>query len=77
MGGLMLQTKDGLTEKQAETLTMLKTYIQKYGYPPTVRELGMLLNLKSTGSAFARLKLLQHKGYISVEEGKARAIKIL
>ncbi|WP_055182415.1 DNA-binding protein, partial [Dorea longicatena] len=46
-------------------------------YPPTVREFGKLIGVKSTSSAFSRIKQLELNGYIRRIPASPRAIEIL
>ena len=66
-----------LTVKQEKVLTELKKYIAKNGYPPTVRELCALTNLKSTATIHVHLDQLISKGYIRKDKEKNRTIEIL
>lgn len=50
---------------------------QKESYPPTVREFGKLIGVKSTSSVFSRIKQLELNGYIRRIPASPRAIEIL
>lgn len=52
-------------------------YKDEHGYPPTVREFGKLLGLKSASSAFSRIRQLEQSGYIRRIPASPRAIEIL
>jgi repressor LexA len=66
-----------LTKRQGEILTFIKEYIVKYGYPPTVREIGKALGVSSPATIHAHLNNLENKGFIKKEESKNRAIELL
>lgn len=66
-----------LTNKQENVLVAIKKYIAKNGYPPTVRELGSILNLTSTATIQAHLKTLERKGYIKKSNVKNRTLELL
>ena len=66
-----------LTNKQEHVLTEIKKFMAKNGYPPTVRELGALLNLSSTATTQAHLTVLQKKGYIKKSNIKNRTLELL
>lgn len=66
-----------LTKRQADILKFIKKYIATKGYPPTVREIGSALDLKSPATIHAHLHNLETKGYINMEKSKNRAIEIL
>ena len=44
-----------LTKRQNEILDYIKSYIVKYGYPPTVREIGASLGVSSPATIHAHL----------------------
>lgn len=66
-----------LTKRQGEILNFIKEYIVKYGYPPTVREIGSALGVSSPATIHAHLNNLEEKGFIKKEESKNRAIELL
>ena len=66
-----------LTDKQKLMLETLKKYLAKYGYPPTVRELGKELDLSSPATTHFHLSKLESKGYIKKGKGKNRTIELL
>jgi len=67
---------DPLTQKQEEIYNIIKDSILKKGYPPSVREIGELVGLKSTSSVHAQLNTLEKKGYIRKDPSKPRTIEI-
>ncbi|MCR5425310.1 MAG: transcriptional repressor LexA [Lachnospiraceae bacterium] len=67
---------NNLTPKQEMILEYIKEEILARGYPPTVREIGERVNLKSTSSVFSHLETLEKKGYIRRDPSKTRAIEI-
>lgn len=66
-----------LTKRQKEILNYIKEYIVKFGYPPTVREIGAALGVSSPATIHAHLNNLEAKGFIKKEEAKNRAIELL
>ena len=66
-----------LTNKQENVLIAIKKYIANNGYPPTVRELGSLLNLTSTATIQSHLQTLERKGYIKKSNVKNRTLELL
>ena len=54
----------------------LSDFTDKYGYPPSVRELCKAVNIKSTSTIFFHLEKLQKLGYIKKSASKNRAIEI-
>ena len=69
--------KKALTRKQKESYQCILNYMKEHGYPPTVREFGELIGVKSTSSAFFRIKQLELNGYIRRIPASPRAIEIL
>ncbi len=66
-----------ITPKQQEILNYLKDYIRDKGFPPSVREIGYAVSLKSTSSVFSHLEALEKKGAIYRDPSKPRCIEIL
>ena len=71
MGGIDL--KQTLTRKQEESYQCILQYTTEHGYPP----FGKLIGVKSTSSAFSRIKQLGQCGYIRRVPASPRAIEIL
>ncbi len=65
-----------ISTKQQQILDYIKDEILKKGYPPTVREIGETVNLKSTSSVHSHLETLEKNGYIKRDPTKPRAIEI-
>ncbi len=65
-----------LSAKQEEIYNVIKDSILNKGYPPSVREIGELVGLKSTSSVHAHLNSLEKKGYIRKDPTKPRTIEI-
>jgi len=66
-----------LTAKQEEILNFIKQEILTKGYPPSVREIGEAVSLKSTSSVHAHLESLEKKGYIRKDPTKPRTIEVV
>ena len=66
-----------LTTKQEMILQIIKKWIAKYGYPPTVREIGEEAHLNSPATIHFHLTKLEEKGYITKGNGKNRTIEVL
>lgn len=66
-----------LTKRQTEILKALKKFMATHGYPPTVREIGSMLNLNSPATTHFHLNKLEEKGYIKKNESKNRALELL
>ncbi len=66
-----------LGEKQQLILDYIKKEILAKGYPPSVREIGVAVGLKSTSTVHGHLERLEKKGIIRRDPTKPRAIEIL
>jgi len=75
-GGLNME-KQPISAIQQKILDFLKEEIAEKGYPPTIREIGDGVNLKSTSSVFLHLNTLEKNGYIRRNREKPRAIEIV
>lgn len=59
-----------------DMLQAIIEYIEQYGYPPSVREIGIMTGIKSTSDVHTHLKKLNEEGKIEIEPGVPRAIRI-
>lgn len=67
----------GLTKRQEQTLDFIRRSIQERGYPPTLREIGEHMGIKSTNGVNDHLRALERKGYLRREDMKSRALKLV
>jgi repressor LexA len=66
-----------LTKRQREIFEFVKQYLGKYGYPPTVREIGKAVGLHSSSTVHAHLANLEKAGVLRRDPTKPRAIELL
>jgi len=66
-----------LTPRQRDLLWALARSIQRNGYPPSIRELGSVLGMRSTATVYNHLHQLERKGYIRRSPNSPRAIEVL
>lgn len=52
------------TERQNEFLCFIKQYTKRNGFPPTLREIGAELGVKSTNGVRSAVNPLIRKGYL-------------
>ncbi len=64
----------GLTDRQLEVLRFIAREIEERGYPPTIREIGEALDIRSTNGVNDHLKALERKGYLTRDPVKSRAL---
>jgi repressor LexA len=69
-------TKD-LTKRQQEIFDFIRKYSAKYGYPPTVRDIGKAVGLASSSTVHAHLANLEKLGLLRRDPSKPRAIEML
>lgn len=65
-----------LTDRQMQVLTLIVEAIRRDGFPPTLRELGKALDIRSTNGVNDHLRALELKGYIERLSTKSRAIQL-
>lgn len=66
-----------LTDRQRQVLEFITASINERGYPPTLREIGEKLGIRSTNGVNDHLKALEKKGYLAREDLKSRALRPL
>lgn len=66
----------GLTARQEQVLGFIAETIRERGFPPTIREIGSALSIRSTNGVNDHLKALERKGYIERSGAKSRAILV-
>jgi len=64
-------------DNQAKILAFIKQEVQDKGYPPSVREIGDAVGLKSTSTVHGHLTRLEKKGLLHRGSMKPRAIEVL
>jgi repressor LexA len=66
-----------LSPRQLEIFEFIKKELKAKGYPPTILEITVELDLNSTFGVRKHLEALEEKGYIIREPGLSRAIRIV
>jgi repressor LexA len=66
-----------LTKRQQEIFDFIKRYSAKYGYPPTVRDIGKAVGLASSSTVHAHLANLERIGLLRRDPTKPRAIELM
>jgi repressor LexA len=66
-----------LTKRQQEIFDFIRKYSAKYGYPPTVRDIGKAVGLASSSTVHAHLANLERIGLLRRDPSKPRAIELL
>ena len=65
-----------LTKRQHAVLETIREWIRQRGYPPTIRELGKQLGIKSLRGVTTHLDAIAKKGFLK-RESRARSISLL
>ncbi|MGL3151178.1 transcriptional repressor LexA [Microbacterium sp. A82] len=76
-GAPRTRRRKNLSPKQLAILEVIQTSIAKHGYPPSMREIGDAVNLKSLSSVTHQLGQLELSGYLRRDPGKTRAMEVL
>ena len=71
-----LSVKD-LTKRQREIFDFISRYLNRHGYPPTVREIGKAVGLQSSSTVHAHLAKLETLGVLKRDPTKPRAMEVL
>src|SRR5436853_2091612 len=71
-----MQTTAELTGWQREIWSFLVEYVDRHGYPPTVREIGEAVGLASPSTVHAHLANLERAGLLKRDPTKPRALEL-
>jgi repressor LexA len=66
-----------LTGRQQEIWDFLVDYVDRHGYPPTVREIGGAVGLASPSTVHAHLANLERAGLLKRDPTKPRALELV
>lgn len=65
-----------LYKRQRQILEFIQNFIKKYGYSPTLMEIGKAMGLSSPATIHEHLKILEKKGIIKRNQNEVRGIEI-
>lgn len=68
---------NSINKRERAILDYIEKQSKANGYPPSVREIGKAVGLKSTATVHGYLAKLEQKGYIKKESQKGRTLKLL
>lgn len=63
-----------LTDRQKQILTFIVRESEDRGFPPTIREIGEEMDIRSTNGVNDHLKALERKGYLTRGEQQSRSL---
>jgi repressor LexA len=66
-----------LYNKERRVLEFITQFSQRFGYAPTLKEIGAALNMHSVATVHEHLDRLRLKGYIKKLDGAARGIEVV
>ena len=66
-----------LTERQNQVFEFLRDFVRRNGKPPTIKEIGERIGVRSTNGVHKMLVALEKKGYITRTPNEARGIAIV
>ena len=70
-------TVPALSVRQEKVLQFVRDAVRRHGYPPSIREIGEAVGLRSTSSVSHQLEALQQKGYLQRHSGRPRTTELL
>ncbi|MDR3136613.1 MAG: transcriptional repressor LexA [Coriobacteriales bacterium] len=70
-------TNCNLSKRQQQVLDFIRAYSRTHGYPPSVREIGKVVGLKSSSTVHAHLNSLEAKGFITRRATIARSLVVM
>jgi repressor LexA len=65
-----------LSPRQKKIIDFIRSEVRHKGYPPSVREIGEAVGLRSSSTVHAHLEKLESMGYIRRDPTKPRAIEV-
>ena len=63
-------------EKLRQVLEYIQHYVAENGYPPSVREVGKSVGIKSTATVYTYISALRDKGFLNKADNKKRAVSL-
>ena len=69
-------THPSLTARQQQILEYIRASVEDRGYPPSVREIGEAVGLRSPSSVHSQLATLEAGGYLRRDPSRPRAIDV-
>jgi repressor LexA len=66
-----------LTRRQKEVLDTIARFSHEKGYPPSMREITILMKLASAAGIHKHIKALQKKGFLAKEAFLSRSLRVL
>ena len=71
-----MASQQGLSQRQQRILDCIRDAVATRGYPPSVREIGEAVGLRSPSSVHSQLASLERAGYLRRDPSRPRAIEV-
>ena len=65
-----------MSVKQQRILNFIEQFTREHKYPPSVREIGAAVGLRSPSTVHAHIKSLKEKGFLQKDDRKTRALSL-
>lgn len=66
-----------LYPKERQTLDFITQFIQRFGYAPTLKEIGNAMGMNSVATVHEHIDRLRQKGFIKKLDGTARGLEVI
>ncbi len=66
-----------LYPRERQLLDFIMQFIQRYGYAPTLKEIGEALHISSPATVHEHIDRLRQKGYVKKLDGTARGLEVV
>jgi SOS-response transcriptional repressor LexA len=66
-----------LTARQQQALDLIRSSLVERGFPPTLREMGEVMGIRSTNGVNDHVRSLERKGYLARSALRARGLRLL
>ena len=66
-----------VSPRQQRILEFIRDHVRQHGYPPSVREIGAAVQLRSSSTVHGHLSRLEARGFIRRDPTKPRTIELL
>ncbi len=72
----MSATEHHLTSRQRGILEFIEAFMEDNGYPPSVREIGKYVGMRSSSTVHTHLNNLQEKGFLTRDPATPRGLRV-
>ena len=66
-----------LSERQRQMLQFIHQFVQRHGYPPSIRDIGTALKISSTSVVDYNLRVLEREGHLRRTRDVSRGLELL